>query len=109
MAIIGPNTKPSRRSTKLAACSDHGYKDQSVVLIKIAWNRSPVSKYLEKPPVLVINNSLVVIGFDEMTPQNMRAMTMKTGQNRNQHQHKKLFKSFVLAQYSAESFDEHYS
>ncbi|GBN33326.1 hypothetical protein AVEN_79969-1, partial [Araneus ventricosus] len=56
----------------VAACSDHGCKDQSVILIKIAWNGSPVSKYIENPPVLVINISLVVIGFDEMTPQNMR-------------------------------------
>ncbi|GBL84825.1 hypothetical protein AVEN_93854-1 [Araneus ventricosus] len=33
--------------------------------------------YLENPSVLVINNSLVVISFDEKTPQNMWTVTIK--------------------------------
>ncbi|GBM12076.1 hypothetical protein AVEN_245476-1 [Araneus ventricosus] len=61
----------------VAACSDHGYNDQSVAAIKITWNRSPVSKHIENPPVIVINISLVENGFDEMTPQITRTKTMK--------------------------------
>ncbi|GBM83841.1 hypothetical protein AVEN_115642-1, partial [Araneus ventricosus] len=38
-----------------AAYSDHGYNDQSVILIKTAWNGSPVSKYIENTLVIVIN------------------------------------------------------
>ncbi|GBM28077.1 hypothetical protein AVEN_66563-1 [Araneus ventricosus] len=48
----------------VAACRDQGCNDQSVAVIKIARNVSPVSKHIENPPVLVINNSPVVIGFD---------------------------------------------
>ncbi|GBO14017.1 hypothetical protein AVEN_263794-1 [Araneus ventricosus] len=64
---------------KVAASSDHGCNDQSVT---IAWNVSPVSKHIKIPPVLVIDNSLIMIDFDEMTPQCMRIMTMKRGQKR---------------------------
>ncbi|GBN43151.1 hypothetical protein AVEN_116820-1 [Araneus ventricosus] len=63
--------------TVVAACSDQGYKDQSVVLIKLAGNGSSICKYIENPSVLVINSSHVVITFDEMMPKNMRTMTMK--------------------------------
>ncbi|GBM06525.1 hypothetical protein AVEN_150361-1 [Araneus ventricosus] len=66
-----------------------------VVLIETAWNGSPVSKHIEPPPVLLINNSLLVIGFDEMTPQNMKILMMTRGQKRNHHQQKKLCKPFV--------------
>ncbi|GBN12700.1 hypothetical protein AVEN_38599-1 [Araneus ventricosus] len=58
----------------------------------MVWNGSPISKHTENPLVLVINNSLVVIGFDEMTPQNKMTMTEKRGQKRNHHQLKKLCK-----------------
>ncbi|GBL81010.1 hypothetical protein AVEN_83097-1 [Araneus ventricosus] len=78
------------------ACSDHGCNDQSVVLIKIAWNGSPVSKDIENPTVLVINSSLVVIGLEEMTPQNTRTMAMKKGLKRNHYHPKKLFKPFAF-------------
>ncbi|GBM59466.1 hypothetical protein AVEN_183211-1 [Araneus ventricosus] len=47
-------------------------------------------------PVIVINNSLVVIGFDEMSPQNKKAMTMKRCPKRNLHQPRKLCKPFIL-------------
>ncbi|GBM38224.1 hypothetical protein AVEN_8285-1 [Araneus ventricosus] len=43
----------------------------------MAWNESSVSKHIENPPVLVINNSLIGIGFDEKKPQNMKTVTMK--------------------------------
>ncbi|GBM15149.1 hypothetical protein AVEN_242187-1 [Araneus ventricosus] len=69
-------------------CSNLGCGDQSVTLIKISWNGSPASKRSENPLVLVINNSLVVIGFDEMTPQNNRTMTMKRSLMSNHHQPK---------------------
>ncbi|GBL91959.1 hypothetical protein AVEN_102535-1 [Araneus ventricosus] len=49
----------------VAACSDHGCNDQSVSLVKISWSGSPVTEHIENPPVLVINDSLVVISFDD--------------------------------------------
>ncbi|GBL81004.1 hypothetical protein AVEN_83093-1 [Araneus ventricosus] len=94
--------------TVVTACSDHGFSDQSVAMIKIAWDGSPISKQIENPSVLELNSSLVVIGFDEMTPQNTRTMTVKKDLKRNHHQPKKVsspsyFKRSVL--YSVESFD----
>ncbi|GBN46335.1 hypothetical protein AVEN_117290-1, partial [Araneus ventricosus] len=78
----------------VAACTDPECNDQSDVLIDIEWNVFIVSRHIENPPFLVINNSLVLISFDEMTPQNMRAMTVK----RYHHQPMKLCKPFVLSE-----------
>ncbi|GBL94318.1 hypothetical protein AVEN_16832-1 [Araneus ventricosus] len=86
---MSPHSPYIIQNTVVAACSDHECNDQSVVLIKTAQNRS-VPKRIENPPILVINNLLVVISFDEIMPQNMRMMTR--GQKRNHHQPKKFCK-----------------
>ncbi|GBM98715.1 hypothetical protein AVEN_117121-1 [Araneus ventricosus] len=101
-------------STNLdAACSDHGCNNQSVVLIKIEWNGPPVSKRIENPPVVAINNSLAVIGFNEMTQQNMGTMMIKRAQtieitiNPRKSASPSQFKIRPIG--SNESFHEHYS
>ncbi|GBN02617.1 hypothetical protein AVEN_179871-1 [Araneus ventricosus] len=50
-------------------------------------------KYIENSPVVLISSSLAVISFNEMTPQNMKTMTMKRGQKKNDQKSKKLCKS----------------
>ncbi|GBL75203.1 hypothetical protein AVEN_72629-1 [Araneus ventricosus] len=62
----------------------------------VGWNGSAVSKHTENMLVLVISNSLVMIGFDEMAPQNMKNMTMKKDQKKNHHVPKKLCKPLYL-------------
>ncbi|GBN69070.1 hypothetical protein AVEN_70798-1 [Araneus ventricosus] len=62
--------------------------------------------------VLVINNTLLVIGFDKMTLKNMRTVTIKRGRTRKHHQPKKRLQGLHTLrsfQYRAESFDEKYS
>ncbi|GBN54957.1 hypothetical protein AVEN_80118-1 [Araneus ventricosus] len=51
----------------------------SRVMRIITIGRLPIRNLpnIENPPFLVINNTLIVIGFDEMMQQNMKTMTMK--------------------------------
>ncbi|GBL89246.1 hypothetical protein AVEN_225792-1 [Araneus ventricosus] len=63
---------------------------QSIVLVGCTDEnivaRISVSKHIEHPPFLVINNLLLVISFNERIPENMRTMAMKRGQKRYHHQ-----------------------
>ncbi|GBM99025.1 Transcription factor 21 [Araneus ventricosus] len=97
--------------TQILDSSLHGCNDQSVVLIKIAWNESPVYKQIENPPVLLINNSSDQFQCDNAAEYDNND-DEELSEEKPSSAQKTLQALCILrrsARYSAEPFDEYHS